>query len=149
MSMKELDTLNNVIETLKDGEAGFRVACEDIESADLRSLFSDYASQRAQFAVQLQTLARSHGEPNPETSGSTAGALHRGWINLKAAIATRNAHAILAECERGEDSAVETYEKAMAEPELSPEVRTVLSSQYSDVKAAHDRIRDLRDSTAE
>lgn len=145
--MNDIDTLNTVIETLKDGEHGFRAAGEDVEKPELRALFSEFSSQRASFAAELQRLARSYGEDTPETRGSTAGALHRGWINLKSAVAKRNAHAILEECERGEDSAVEVYEKALAEEELSPEVRNTLSTQFTAVKAAHDQIRDLRDST--
>jgi len=61
----------------------------------------------------------------------------------------RNDHAILAECERGEDSAVEVYKEALNEPELSPEIREKLVTQFSEVQAAHDRVRDLRDSTAD
>jgi uncharacterized protein (TIGR02284 family) len=70
--------------------------------------------------------------------------LHRGWINLKSALTGGDDHAILAECERGEDSAVEEYKKALDE-DLSPSLYELVSRQYSDIKAAHDRIRNLRD----
>ena len=53
-------------------------------------------------------------------------------------------HAILSECERGEDSAVKEYEKALND-DLSPSLREIVSSQYSEVKNAHDRVRTLRD----
>ncbi len=76
---------------------------------------------------------------------STAGALHRTWINLKSAISSQDDHAILAECERGEDSAVNEYKKAMNEVDLPSNIRTVVNRQYSEVQAAHDRVRDLRD----
>ena len=73
--------------------------------------------------------------------------MHRAWINLKAAITSQDEHAILAECERGEDSAVSEYKKAMEEKDLSAPVRDTISRQYSEVKSAHDRIRELRDAT--
>jgi uncharacterized protein (TIGR02284 family) len=73
--------------------------------------------------------------------------MHRAWINLKAAVTSGDDHAILTECERGEDSAVNEYKKAMEEEELSSPIREAISRQYTDVKSAHDRIRELRDAT--
>lgn len=138
--------LNYLIETLKDGQNGFREAAEDVKSSDLKTLFGAYSLQRSQFAGELQSLAHSLGEKEPETTGSVSGALHRGWINLKAALTSKDEHAILAECERGEDSAVAEYTKALAEEGLPAHVRATLETQYQAVKAAHDRVRDLRDS---
>ncbi len=140
--------LNQLIEILKDGQEGFRAAATDVEAADLKALFSEYSSQRAQYAAELQSLARSLGETSPETSGSVAGALHRGWIDLKAKVTGKDAHAILAECERGEDSAVAAYQKALDTPGMPMNVVDTLRVQGASVKAAHDRVRDLRDSLA-
>ncbi|MEP7077591.1 MAG: PA2169 family four-helix-bundle protein [Chthoniobacterales bacterium] len=139
-----ISTINDLIETLKDGQEGFRQAAEAVKDSELRSLFSEYSLQRSKFAGELQSEAIGLGESKPEDSSSTAGAMHRAWINLKAAISSRDDHAILAECERGEDSAVSAYKKAM-EHELSSPIRDTVSRQYADVKSAHDRIRDLRD----
>ena len=50
--------LNNIIETLKDGQEGFRAASEDVKSPDLKSLFSEYSLQRSAFAGELQSLVR-------------------------------------------------------------------------------------------
>jgi uncharacterized protein (TIGR02284 family) len=72
--------------------------------------------------------------------------LHRGWINLKSAVTGGDEHAILAECERGEDSAVAEYKKALADG-LSPSAQEVVSRQFAEIKAAHDRIKSLRDAT--
>ena len=140
--------LNDLIETLKDGQEGYRAAAADVESSNLKSLFSEYSLQRSKFAGELQALAHSLGEENPETSGSVAGAIHRGWIDLKAALSSKDEHGILAECERGEDSAVAAYKDALEEKELPGNVIETLRAQAADVKAAHDRIRNLRDSLA-
>lgn len=144
---KSTSILNDLIETLKDGQEGFRCAAADVDSADLKALFSEYSLQRSKFAGELQSLAHSLGESEPETSGSVAGALHRGWINLKSVVSSKDEHAILAECERGEDSAVVEYKKALA-AELPQNLTDTIRNQFGEVKAAHDRIRDLRDSLA-
>ena len=141
---KESSVLNDLIETLKDGQEGFKQAAEGVSDPKLKSLFRDYSEQRSRLATALQSEARRHGETDPETSSSATGALHRGWMNLKSAITGGDEHAILAECERGEDSAVEEYKKAMADG-LSPSAQEIVSRQFAEIKAAHDQIKSLRD----
>ena len=75
--------------------------------------------------------------------------MHRTWINLKSAIAKHDNHAILAECERGEDSAIKQYQEAMEDEDLTAPVRDIISRQYTEVKSAHDRVKQLRDATKE
>jgi uncharacterized protein (TIGR02284 family) len=104
--------------------------------------------QRARFVGELQSEAMTLGESKPEHTGSTAGALHRSWISLKGAIAKHDHHAILEECERGEDSAVHEYEEALDDEDLPGPVREIISRQYEKVKSVHDRIKHLRDATA-
>ena len=142
---KELvSTINGLIETLKDGQEGFKQASEAVKDPQLKSLFSEYSQQRSRFANELQTQAKNLGEPEPEESSSAAGAMHRAWINLKSVISNGDDHAILAECERGEDSAVQEYKKAM-EKGLDSPLREIVSNQCTDVKAVHDRVKNLRD----
>jgi uncharacterized protein (TIGR02284 family) len=136
--------LNSLIETCKDGQYGFQSAAETVKNADLKSLFSQLSAQRHQFVGELQQLVRALGEET-EKSGSVAGSLHRGWIDIKAALSSGDEHAILAECERGEDSAVGEYRAALDHDDLPANVGLVIRRQYTGVQAAHDRVRDLRD----
>lgn len=140
------DTLNDLIEVLKDGQKGFEAAAQDAEWADLKLTFQRFSEQRAKFAHDLQALVVQKGE-RPEESGTMAGALHRGWIHLKSSLTTRDDLAILQECERGEDSAVKAYRDALAS-ELG-EAHFVIAQQAVEIQAAHDRIRSLRDSFKE
>jgi uncharacterized protein (TIGR02284 family) len=113
-------------------QEGFKQAAEGVKHPQLKSLFNEYSQQRSQFATELQSQTRNLGEPEPQTSSTTAGALHRAWINLKSAVTRGDAHAILAECERGEDSAVEEYKKAL-DGNLPAPVRDVISRQYAEI----------------
>jgi uncharacterized protein (TIGR02284 family) len=139
-----ISTVNDLIETLKDGQEGFKQAAEAVKDPGLKTLFSEYSQQRSRFAAELQNAARSLGETEPEQTSSTAGAMHRAWINLKSAVTRGDDGAILAECERGEDSAVSEFKKALDEDGASP-VHDIVARQYTEVKSAHDRIRTLRD----
>lgn len=139
-----ISTLNNLIETCKDGQEGFKQAAEGIQNSELKTVFYQYGQQRAQFTGELQSLVRELGG-DPETSGSTTGAIHRGWINLKSAITGQDDAAILNEAERGEDVAKNAYKEALEES-LPANVSQLVQQQYTQVQAAHDNIRALRDS---
>lgn len=141
---KTLSALNDLIEICKDGQHGFRTAAEDAKDADLARIFTEFSTQRTSFIAELQDRVRSLGG-DPEKSGSVSGSLHRGWIDMKAAISSHEPHAVLAECERGEDAAVKAYREALDE-NLDPISRGIISRQYASIQAAHDRIKQLRDS---
>lgn len=134
-----ISTLNNLVETCKDGQNGFRTAAEGIKDPNLITLFNTYSQQRAQFAAELQNEVRRLGG-DPEETGSTAAVIHRGWINIKSAVTGEDEGAIISECERGEDAAVKAYEEAV---DLPADVKTLVDRQFVQVKEAHDRIRSL------
>jgi uncharacterized protein (TIGR02284 family) len=135
-------TLNNLIQTCKDGSDGFREAAKGVQDDELRDLFTRYSQQRAQFATELQDEVTKLGD-SPETSGSLAASLHRGWINIREAITGNSEAAVLDECERGEDIAVDAYQDALKQS-LPADVQSVVQRQYMQVKEAHDRVRSLR-----
>lgn len=136
-----ISTLNNLIETCKDGEEGFRSAADGVKNSNLSTLFLTYSQQRAQFAAELQGEVRHLGG-DPEERGSVAASLHRGWINIKSAVTGEDEGAVISECERGEDSAVRNYQSALNE-DLPANIRDIIERQYTQVKEAHDRIRSL------
>ena len=78
-------------------------------------MFLRRAQDCASSAADLQQLVAQHGG-NPEKGGTVAGAAHRGWLNLKAAVSGRTDLAILEECERGEDVAKARYRVALLRP---------------------------------
>jgi uncharacterized protein (TIGR02284 family) len=138
---KVISALNNLIETCKDGQNGFRTAAAGVKDGELKILFDTYSRQRAKFAAALQDEIRVLGG-DPEKSGSTAAVLHRGWINIKSTVTGRDEGAVISECERGEDSAVQNYEEALKE-NLPADVKATVQRQFAQVKEAHDRIRSL------
>ena len=144
MSSNLTSTLNDLVETSRDGEKGFRAAAEDTKNTELQKVFLRRAQDCALSAADLQKLVAQQGG-SPEKGGSVAGAAHRGWLNLKAAVSGRPDLAILEECERGEDVAKARYRKALEEP-LPEDIRMVVQRQYDGVIRNHDQIRNLRDS---
>src|SRR5690606_7251078 len=86
MDTKEtISVLNDLIETSKDGEKGFRECAEDLKNPQLKTTMVQRAQDCATAVAELQQLVRSLGG-DPETSGSVAGDLHRRWVDLKSLV---------------------------------------------------------------
>jgi len=139
-----ISALNELIETCRDGQEGFRTAAEGVGSGELKRLFHGYSQQRASFVGELQDEVRRLGG-EAETAGSLAASLHRGWIGIKAAVTGRDDRSILAECERGEEAAVAAYRAAL-NGDLPSNVRAVVERQFGEVKQAHERVSSLEKS---
>jgi len=56
-----ISTLNDLIETCKDGELGFRTAAEGLKSPDTKAKFLEYSRQRAEMVRELQAEVRRLG----------------------------------------------------------------------------------------
>jgi uncharacterized protein (TIGR02284 family) len=136
-------TLNNLIETCKDGELGFKTAAEGLQSPEIKARFLEYSRERGGMVRELQSEVRRLGG-DPEKSGSMSGSLHRGWLDIKSAITGKDDHAILVEAERGEDVAKSAYENALKET-LPASAQLIVQQQAAKVRQAHDHVRDLRD----
>jgi uncharacterized protein (TIGR02284 family) len=139
---KTIDVLNDLIETSKDGEAGFLSCAEDVKSLELKSLFNERARECAAAAKELQTMVLGLGG-DPEDDTSVSGDLHRRWVDFKAMVTGQDEKAVLNECERGEDVAKKRYSEAL-ENELPLNVRELVKHQYANVLRNHDQIKALR-----
>ena len=140
---KVVSVLNNLIETCKDGEKGFKSAAEGLKSSTIKAKFLEYSRERGQMASELQAEVRRFGG-DPDKSGSVSGSVHRGWLDLKAALTGHDDHAVVAEAERGEDVAKGVYENALKEG-LPTSAQTLVQQQAVKIRRAHDDVRAIRD----
>lgn len=143
---KAISTLNSLIETLKDGEDGFRTAAEGLTDPQTRAVFQEFSRERGAMARALQTEVSKLGG-TAETSGSLSGSVHRGWVNIKSAITGKNDASIIAEAERGEDVAKKAFAEANL-TDLPPSARALVQEQAGKVRSAHDRVRAMEKATA-
>ena len=135
--------LNTLTATTLDSMKGYRESAEASENTTHQQFFNQMAEERSQVAADLQAHVRSLGG-DPETESSTAGAAHRGWVNLKSAITGRDEQAIVNEVERGEDYIKEKFEAAMKDDELSPETRGLLEKSFVSIRQGHDRASQMK-----
>ena len=134
----ERAVLNQLIETCRDGERGFLYATDYVKDSLLKAIFTEAASQRQRFAADLLPHAQRLGGAN-ESDGTTAAALHRGWMTIKDTLTGHDAKAILREAERGEEAALAAYKDAL-EGMLPPAARDMIERQYRDVRQTYHRI---------
>ena len=137
----EREALHHLIDICRDGERGFRAAAAAVSSPQLKTLFNELAAERARFAADLLPhLLRLGG--TADWDGTSAGALHRGWINFKAHVPGHQDHAIVTEAERGEHAALDAYDEAL-HGMLPPTVTELIEAQQQAMQEAIARIRSV------
>ena len=141
-------TLNELIETCKDGANGYRAAADAVTESSLKATFTGFATQRGTFATELQGLvSKVGGGATPEEHGSILGVVHRGWIEVKGwvkdLVTGHDEIAVLAECERGDAFAVKAYEDAIF-GNMPQSVQPVLMRQAAEVKRAYEMVKKLK-----
>ena len=138
----ERAVLNHLIEVCRDAERGFKTAAEEVQTPELRTLFLRLAEQRHQFADALLPHAQRLGGADV-ADGTSAAALHRAWIQVKAKLSANPERAVLEEAARGERFAVAAYDEAVHDI-LPPDTRDLVEEQDHDVRVASEQIMATR-----
>lgn len=145
LNKEAISVLNDLIETSKDGQEGFKSCAEDIKQQDLKAFFVKRSADCATAAAELQSAVRSLGG-EPETSTSVAGDLHRRWVDVKSIFTGKGEEAVLNEAERGEDHALKAYKEALEKIDKHQllHIRDLVARQLQGVQRNHDEVKALR-----
>jgi uncharacterized protein (TIGR02284 family) len=138
-----INVVENLIETSKDGQKGYQDAAEHVKRPDLKSYFNQQSVERGRFAQELHAELAKLGKPDKKVSGSATGAMHRAWLDTKAALGGGD-KTILESVEAGEDNAKDTYKKALTGA-LPGSLLEIVRRQAGSVQQAHDKVKMLRD----
>lgn len=139
----DVTVTNTLIATTLDSMKGYADAAEHSENSTHQQFFRQMSEERSQVAADLQAHVRSQGG-DPETDSSTAGAAHRGWLDLKAAITGRDEKAVVNEVERGEDYIKTKFEAALKNDEISAGTRGALEKSFASIRKGHDRASEMK-----
>ena len=137
--------LNRLIALNIASEKGFNVAAENVKNRGLQVMFKTYAQERAQFSRTLRAIVEAMDVEPVQGSGLLA-AVHRGWINIKAAMTIgqpATEKVVLAEVVRGERVAVRRYEDATQQP-MDAEMRETVARQHERVHEVCERTQELQ-----
>jgi uncharacterized protein (TIGR02284 family) len=139
-----IGALNDLIETCKDAEQGFRTAAEAVPKygdTELRTVLNSHAQRRARFAAELQNEVLRRGG-DPAQAGHVSAGFARGWMNLNLALTGASEASIIEECESSEKAAMRNYEAAL-KTSLPADLFAIVQDQYAEIKLAHTRLRSL------
>ena len=141
--------LNSLIQINNDRLDGYQHASQETDEPDLKELFQVLSETSRKCNDELtEQVSKLGGTP---TEGTTAsGKIYRIWMDVKAAVTSRERKAILASCEYGEDWAVKTYDNVLKDnvTDLSAEQVQMIRDQYQWIKRDHDTVRNMRDAVA-
>jgi uncharacterized protein (TIGR02284 family) len=136
-------TLNDLLESCRDGEYGFRECAGHTTAQDIKTLMLRHADECRDAGAELQGLIRQLGG-EPDEGGSMSGALHRGWVSVRGTLTGYSDEGMLDECERGEDAALARYRMALKQ-DLPVAIRAVVERQAQGAQRNHDQVKALRD----
>lgn len=119
-----------------DSEAGYRQAADDTDNEDLKFEFEELAEDRAKM---VQPLDRSLSELGiePASGGTSVGAAHRAFLELRSKLQGGSPKAIFTEISRGEG----TFEKALDQAmkfDMPQTLRRQLQGQHRTIRQARD-----------
>ena len=121
--------LREVIDKTEDAIKGFQKAAENSKDIGTKRYFSGRAEKRKQFLMQLKNSSPELSLGNEEIDGTTAGAAHRTWMDVKAFFSGDNDESMLEEAVRGDKSAIEEYNEVLAETHVPARVKEILREQ--------------------
>ena len=144
-----IETLNDLILINSDRIAGYVRAMEELapEDNDLKPLFENMIDESRQARIALGKEVQVLGGTMAEGT-MASGKVYRAWMDIKAIFTGHDRHAVIANCEAGEDAAQKAYTNALEEEHLPAFLREMIRGQQQALKYSHDEIKSFRDQTA-
>jgi uncharacterized protein (TIGR02284 family) len=142
-----IEVLNDLIQINNDRIEGYEKAAEETKDidVDLKAIFIKMAEDSIKYKTELINEVSKFGGTS-ETGTSGLSKLHRVWMDVKAAFASKDRQSVLEACEFGEDAAQKAYRDALAsDAEISADTRQLITSQQESLKTSHDIIKKYRD----
>lgn len=142
----DTDVLNDLIKINNDRVKGYEKALSEVktEDNDLRTLFAKMLRQsqelKSDLAMELQALGKE-----VTSDATTAGAIYRVWMDVKALFTGHDRYTVLNNCEFGEDAAQQAYKMAIETEGLSANINSLITKQKEELKSSHNEIKAMRD----
>lgn len=141
---KTVEILNDLIKIHNDRIAGYEKATTEVEDAELKELFTKFIGDSHKCKLALGTEIQTYAK-DIENTTSSSGDIHRTWISVKTFFTGNDKKSVLEECEFGEDATQTAYRSAMEGDDLPAYLIDMLTEQDVILKAAHDKVKALRD----
>lgn len=135
--------LEGAIDALMNGVRGYAVAADEVADPALGALLRSLGDSRKQVFDDVVRVSASEVRVTPEDdSGTVPGAVHRGWLKAKGAVA--GDEAVIAAALTGEEEAVDDLEDALASGMPEP-VEEAVRRALLEVQRAKQQLESLTD----
>lgn len=139
---EQIDELNDILAKSYDAEKGYKEAVEEVENAELKRIFSEYAQQRYDFGHQIKEEIRALGG-EVDKGDTLASKVHRAWMDIRSAFTGNDESAILKEAIRGEKNALSNYEDSLEDMPITSSAYKTLVNQRNQIRTAVERLEKL------
>lgn len=141
---KTVSVLNDLLNITNDRIEGFSKVEDKVwdTHSGLRSDYDQMVSQSQVMKADLIQLINQKGGQADNTT-STAGALHRAWIDVKNAFAGDKDESTLENVVFGEKGAIDAYQDALDSGDLCPESSRLVSDQLHHLKSSYSKFENL------
>ena len=126
--------LQEVIDKNEDAVKGFEKAAENSKEVSTKNYFLGRIENRKSFLKQLKNAVPELELGNDKIEGTTAGAAHRTWMDVKAFFSGDNDESMLEEAVRGDKSAIKEYSEVIAGTQVPSRVKEILREQRSTIQ---------------
>ncbi|MCJ7932317.1 MAG: PA2169 family four-helix-bundle protein [Chryseobacterium sp.] len=143
---KTVSVLNDLLNITNDRIDGFSKVEDKLwdTHSSLKGDYDQMVSQSQAMKTDLIRLINERGG-NPDNTTSTAGALHRAWIDVKNSLVSDKDESTLENVVFGEKSAIKAYEDALDSGDLCPESTKVVSDQLHQLRSSYQKFENLEE----
>ncbi|MEM6842636.1 MAG: PA2169 family four-helix-bundle protein [Bacteroidota bacterium] len=140
---KIIESIHQLIQTTREGEKGYKEASENVQSEDLKTILYRLSQQRALFRGELEEILHKDYRDAAEVQDSVAAKAHRKWIDIRNAFSSNDDRAVLKECERGEQHAIEEYTKVL-DGRLPEYIEEIVQQQLKLIRGSLSQIQEFK-----
>jgi len=141
--LEMVSALNDLLTRNHDAKEGYIEAGNDVSDAMLRQWLFDNSEKRVLYIREIQNQIKILGG-TPDHGSSFLGTLHRAWIDFKSNL-TDGDVVVLEECIRGEERAMEDYDKVIDEVKMTSEVTDVLRRHRRNIQDSLNALRAIEE----
>jgi uncharacterized protein (TIGR02284 family) len=139
----KIQQLNELIEISRDGQRFYQHAHDEVQDVRLKALFRDMSQSKTELIRALAVKVCASQE-KPADGGTVVGKLRQVYADTKATLVNDEEATYVAQLEDAEDRILHAFEDVLED--CDPDVRALLVAQMPDVRANHDRMRNLKQS---
>jgi uncharacterized protein (TIGR02284 family) len=134
--------INELIAVCNDGQQFYQRAATQVANNDLKSLFREMATIRAEIADDLSKTVEAEGG-SPEKGGSLVGTMRTVYAEVKSQISDDPNYQYVSELEASEEIALRTFRDDIRKID-SPHLASHIAQHLATIQVTHDRMKDIK-----